>query len=334
MGWGIFMFCGFTARAVFGHDLIRSLVLTILMEPMGLALSCGLRWIYQRARLKGGLTLRNVLVVAVSSSVMALIEMIWNVALDWFAGGALGTRLSALPLRFEFYLGTFVAWSAAYVWLKAEHRSRAEQEMAMEADQAAQRAELQMLRMQLDPHFMFNALNNIATEILQRPKVAHEMTCRLANYLRYSFERREEWIVPLAQEVEAMANYLAIEEERFGGNLGVSIEIDPNAGFVEVPSFLLQPLVENAVKHGLGSSSPPWRLAVKVWRERDQIWIQVRNPGLLHSDKEHPNHTGTGLANVRRRLELHFPARHRFELREQDGYVCSEIVLEGSPCIA
>ena len=331
-GWGLFMLFGFFARAVYRHDIVKSLVLTLLMEPIGLGLSCGLRWVYGRARLRSGFTMWNMFVISASSSLMAVAEVACNVGWDWWSGWAFTPRAPMLTLRFVFYLMVFMGWSVVYLWLKAEFRSRTEREQFLEAEQAAQRAELQMLRLQLNPHFMFNSLNNIATEILQRPQVAFEMTCRLAGYLRYSLDHRDELIVPLSRELDAVVTYLAIEEERFGGNLQVSIDTDPQVKELKVPCFLLQPLVENAVKHGLSSGAPPWLLGIKVWQEDERLWIQVHNSGALMPDNRRRTDTGTGLANLRRRLELHFPARHRFSLREQEGRVYSEIVLEGLPC--
>lgn len=331
-GWGLFMCFGFFARAVFRHDIVKSLVLTVLMEPIGLALSCLLREVYGRIRLPSGFSLRNIAIIALCSSAVAAVEVACTVGWDWWSGWAFAARAPLLSLRFVFYLMVFMGWSVAYLWLKAEFRSRAERELLLEAEQAAQRAELQMLRLQLNPHFMFNSLNNIATEILQRPDVAFEMTCRLAAYLRYSLDHRDELIVPLAKEMEAVTTYLSIEEERFAGSLRVSIESDPLISGAKVPCFLLQPLVENAVKHGLRSGAPPWSLGIKVWHDQQRLCIQVWNTGRLLPDKARYNDTGTGLANLRRRLEIHFPARHGFELREQDGRVISEITLEGEPC--
>ena len=158
------------------------------------------------------------------------------------------------------------------------------------------------------------------------------MTHRLAEYPRYSLDHRGALIVPLSHELEAVTIYLQIEQGRFGERLQFDVDAGARCGAVPVPSFLLQPLVENAVKHGLSTAPPPWIISVALSNEAGATRIRVSNPGTLASDWEQRTATGTGLANLRRRLHLHYPGRSDFILSENGGLVTSQLVLEGGPC--
>ena len=193
--------------------------------------------------------------------------------------------------------------------------------------------ELYFLRAQLDPHFLFNALNGVATQIPAQPNSALAMVRELAGYLRYSLDHRHDAVTSLSEELDALAGYLKIERERFGERLQTRIDATPEARSRLVPSFLLQPIVENAVKHSLQHSQPPWSLSIEAWiTDEGALRIAIRNTGTLAPN---PNRVeGVGLQILRRRLELHYPDRHRFLLAGVDGEVRAEIEMEGDPCFA
>ena len=226
----------------------------------------------------------------------------------------------------------FLGWSFGYFWLKAETALRNETLLAEEAVREAHRMELQMLRAQLDPHFLFNSLNGIATEIPAHPDSATEMVRELSDYLRYSLDHRKRAISPLSEELDAMGAYLAIEKARFGERLSVRIEATAEARCRNVPSFLLQPLVENAVKHGLSHSRHPMNLTISASVQRDLLTIEVANTGILPAPD--PSKDGIGLDTLRRRLALNYPHRHDFTLTADCGCVQAKLLLRGEPCFA
>lgn len=320
-----------------------ALAMTLLMDPLGMMLSALLRRIYTKLDLRSSFSLRTVLGISffslLASAVLIMTAVLAGPVIASFLGLAGKVKVGnpydpyAILPRITFYGLVFFAWSVAYVWLKAEFYKNLQHELIRESTAAAQRAELQMLRLQLNPHFMFNALNNIASQIPEQPETALEMTHDLAEFLRYSLDHRVGLIVPLAHEVEAVTAYLGIEHRRFGDRLKFTVDTEPEALRAKVPCFLLQPLVENAVKHGLNTSSPPWELVLKITQENDSQRVLVRNTGQLAPDWSKRVETGTGLANLRRRLELHFPGRHVFSLRQEGDQVSSEIVLHGEPCL-
>jgi sensor histidine kinase YesM len=200
-----------------------------------------------------------------------------------------------------------------------------------ELAQQTRTAQLEMLRYQLNPHFLFNALISINDLIQEDPKHAARTMTMLMAYLRYALQPAGLPSTPLSEELKALRSYLAIEQVRFEERLQVHFEIAPEAESVRVPSFLLQPLVENAIKYGMRTSSMPLRIWVVAKRTEEQrLVVEVINSGTLHVPEgvTKPEGTGTGLRNIRERLQVLFPEKHRLELSEQSGRVCVRIELE------
>jgi two-component system, LytTR family, sensor kinase len=337
-GWGAGAVIGFVFRLLMFRQLTPALALTLFMEPLGLGLSCLLREAYRRLPLGQGFTLKIGGVVffgallasglcsvltGVFMTVMKLPHSPWAPKDEW-------------TMRVGVYWLVFIIWSFLYLWLKAEGQAQRVRERATEAQMAAIRLELQLLRAQLNPHFLFNALNGIAAELPEHADNALVMVRELADFLRFSLHQQKNGVIPLTTELEAMGHYLRIEQARFGDRFSVQIEAEENARYRPVPVFLLQPLVENAVKHGRHTSPPPWKVTIEAWTKGPALGLRVRNSGRWQPDSSSGSEssTGLGLSLLRRRLELLFPGRHRLTLREEDGTVCAELELEGEPCFA
>ena len=222
----------------------------------------------------------------------------------------------------------YISWGLGYFWLKAEAEAHFQRNSARKAQDEARNMELQMLRSQLDPHFLFNSLNGISAEVGPHPDTAVEMIDELSDYLRYSLDHRKEVLAPLSAELDTMDAYLRMEKARFGDRLLASVTSDEPTRHRQVPSFLLQPFVENAVKHGLQDASRPLEIAVRATSSDGRLNIEVTNTGSLRA----PFPEGVGLSTLRRRLELHYPHRHRFSLIEDGPRVRAQLILEGEPC--
>lgn len=180
---------------------------------------------------------------------------------------------------------------------------RAERQLA-EARWAAQQAQLTALRFQLNPHFLFNTLNAISSMIVTgRNRDAEEMTDRLSSFLRASLSSDPTELVPLETELAHIEEYLEIEAIRFGDRLVIEIPCTTEAGDVLVPSFLLQPVVENAVKYGVGPSSRPVTISVSAAIEDAYLVLDVGDDGAADGEQTKPDGAGVGLENVRRRLK-------------------------------
>ena len=200
------------------------------------------------------------------------------------------------------------------------------------AREEALRAELHQLRLQLDSHFLFNVLNTVAMEIPGEPETALEMIHRITAYLRYLLENQTRRICPLSDEIEAMMAYIRIQELRFEGRLDCVVEVDPAARPVAVPHLILQPLVENAVKHGLRSPAKRFAVGITVECRGADLVIEISNPGRLEAgERDRP---AIGLANIRRRLELHYPLGHALTLTQAGDNVIARLMLRGAACFA
>ena len=178
-------------------------------------------------------------------------------------------------------------------------------------------AELRALRSQINPHFLFNSLNTIADLIVRNPPRAEEMTLRLASVFRHVLANSSRALVSVRDEIDFVRTYLYIEEARFGDRLQVEIAVDPEVDDERVPSLILQPLVENALKHGLAPKPGPGHLWISVHAEGDQFRLTVADDGI---GLNQPNE-GLGLKNVADRLRTLYQDRANvtMEARETGG---------------
>jgi len=327
--FGLIMFC---VRWIFQQDLARALGFTIFSESAAFGASLLLRPLYRRL----GFTfqLRTAVQIAVFSFLAAVTLAVFSHLFATLTGwhNPHFTPLENAFLRILLMWTVFMGWSFGYFWLRAELALRSETRLAREAVREAHRMELRMLRAQLDPHFLFNSLNGIAAEIHPHPDAATEMVRELSDYLRYSLDHRKRTTSPLSDELHAMKAYLDIEKARFGDRLSVTIDASEEARWRTVPCFLLQPLVENAIKHGLANSTAPLELSIMAKTSGDKLLVEVANTGHLadgETDRE-----GLGLDTLHRRLELHYPHRHVFQLKNAGPRVLAHLEIQGGPCSA
>jgi len=171
-------------------------------------------------------------------------------------------------------------------------------------------ARLRHLTAQIEPHFLFNALNAISNRMHEDVEAADRMISQLGDLLRAAYESDDSVLVPLSREIGWLRGYAAMMGERFRGQLVFEIEVEPGIGQVQVPRLLLQPIVENAIRHGL-KDGHGW-LRVHVYHRQTHLHYTVSDDGagLPDSPKEH----GTGLSNISRRLQLLFPDNHTFSI--------------------
>ena len=169
-------------------------------------------------------------------------------------------------------------------------------------------ARLNALRMQLDPHFLFNALNTISSHVERNPKLTRRMIEHLGNLLRMSLECKDRQEVPLSEEMAFLEHYLEIQRIRFGNHLRVRLEIDPAVRFASVPSLLLQPLVENAIRHGISRRGGGGTVTVIATGEGDKLRLRVLDDGAgLPDGWTMETHAGLGLSVTRERIAGLYP---------------------------
>jgi two-component system, LytTR family, sensor kinase len=188
-------------------------------------------------------------------------------------------------------------------------------ELAIELSQAR----LKHLTAQIEPHFLFNALNAISNRMHEDVDAADRMISALGDLMRAAYDSDNHVLVPLARELEWLRGYASMMTERFRGQLSFELKVGPGLNAVQVPRLLLQPLVENALKHGLAAGRG--NLSVDVYRQESTLHYTISDDGIGIDDTTIK--AGTGLSNVQRRLELLFPGTHTFTLaaREPQGTV-------------
>lgn len=182
-------------------------------------------------------------------------------------------------------------------------------------------AQLHALQMQLRPHFLFNALHTVASLTRSNQSQAAIRTlAALADLLREVLKGEGAQLVPLWQEVELLEKYLRIEKVRFEDRLQTRLDVDPAALKALVPSLILQPLVENAVHHGIDSAHGSGTVDIQVSCRAEMLWLRVRNSGAGQGNERNGNgQDGIGLGNTRARLQRLYGEQHRFELRTEDN---------------
>ncbi len=212
----------------------------------------------------------------------------------------------------------FLVWNLLYFGIKYWQDLFNERVKAREAMVLAQQAQLQMLRNQLNPHFLFNSLNSIQGLVYKNQGLADSMISELSEFLRYSLKYNTMVLVPVREELEILKKYLGIEKIRFEERLEYKIDADPNLLDNEIPCFIAQPLVENSIKHGLSNNPVGIKMLIKVYSLDKYLILEVDNTGSLPSGNWSP---GTGIRNILERLENMYPEKHSFNLLEEHGTV-------------
>lgn len=291
-----------------------------LAAVAGLALTIPMRHAYRRLWPRSPLAIAGGVVavcyglalvwrVIVNQSYWTLVKDGWEpAALTDYVGGVMGS----------FYI--LLCWSGLYFGTKYYLMLQEQTEKALRANAAAHQAQLSMLRYQLNPHFLFNTLNAISTLILDRDNErANRTVMRLSDFLRHTLEDSDPMkLVPLDQELRALDLYLQIEKVRFGERLTVTYEVEPAARQALVPSLILQPLIENAIKYAVSpmEEGGTIRVAAQVLAGRLELAVADTGPGLGAADGEKKASCGVGLRNVRERLQQLYGERQSFELTE------------------
>jgi two-component system LytT family sensor kinase len=320
LGWSAYGFAQFVGSAVYGKEPGYVQVIAIAAAS-GFVLSAPLRWLYRWLWTAGPRAM--VIGSAVACWVVALgWRAIINTAYmqivkpDWAAEHA--------PQPLEIFVGTLssmallLCWTGLYYGVKFYERLQLEREATLKQSALAQEAQLKMLRYQLNPHFLFNTLNAISTLVLDgQNRTANLAVSRLSEFLRYTLDQDPMKKVTLRQELDALNLYLGIEKLRFGDRLRLEFDVDERAESALVPSLLLQPLVENAMKYAIAPREQGGSVTIIAGIEGAGLRLAVVDDGPgLPPGMATSNGRGVGLRNTRERLKVLYGDAHTVEVAD------------------
>lgn len=324
-GFWTLLALSFTLRQVFGALLEgntvpwhRALAWNLTDYYLWMALTPAVIWLGRRTAERGW---RHFLALHIPASIVAaLLQATIMLAIYWpLRGTGPHADISFAALyRIEFVeafqLALVTYWVLLVVLRGIEHQRRLRDEKlrASRLETQLAQSQLQALRMQLQPHFLFNTLNAISALTLSDPSRARLMIARLGDFLRLTLKDRHLQQVPLSHELKFLERYLAIQQVRFADRLTARFDIAENTLQASVPNMILQPLVENALHHGLLPKSGAGTLRLTTRRKGDDLSLLIEDDGLGLPDTDHCE--GIGLGNTRARLQALFDAAANLDL--------------------
>ncbi len=224
----------------------------------------------------------------------------------------------------------YCGWTALYFGIKYWVEWQEEKKRSEEAFHLAQKAQFQMLRYQLNPHFLFNSLNSIKALVEEDKASAKQMITELSEFLRYSLKDKDIAFRPLKDELDALKLYLSIEKKRFEEKIQISYDIPEETFNKQILNFLIHPIIENAIKYGMKTTKLPLEINIRSYMENNFLAIEICNSGrwLEWGEAEGQHGTGTGLENVKKRLENTYLNDFRFEIDKEENSVCVKIAMK------
>lgn len=259
--------------------------------------------------------------------IIVLLSLLWTVLANIFENYFIGrkTLFPHFVRDLVFFIYPVIALTIVFYLINHKINLDKQKEMTLMATNLANEAQLQMLRYQINPHFLFNALNTLRSLVEEDKVIARKMITELANFFRYSLSH-DGTADTLENEINAIRNYLEIQKIRFEEKLIVEYDIDEKVNDMKIPFFIILPLVENAVKFGLETSKIPLTIKISA-KINDNLEISVSNSGRIVVNTNRAESTKTGIENTRKRLELYYPDNYSFSLFEDDGRVVSQIII-------
>lgn len=324
LGWGAYFSLGAALASSGGANRLAILMSHLFYIALGIALTHWFRFEIQRRRpLYSAVTSMWPFLAASAlaiSLILAASVVGTNILVDPASAGD-WTTTATVALWWGMFLAAGV-WTVLYIWF-SERRVFQAREYQLEL--SLREAELRVLESQINPHFLFNCLNSIRALVGIDPPRAQDMLTRLANVLRHSLHHDRRHTVPLASEMDAVTDYLALEAVRFEDRMKVDLSIAPETAACPIPPMLLQTLVENAVKHGIGQTAGPGELSVRAERCDGFVRLAVENTGELNNAPAHGPQLG--LANTRERLRLLYGDRASLSLKGGNGRVTATVQI-------
>lgn len=334
-GWGAYLLVNIFTSQGFVSPSWRLMSGYVFMSAAGILLTHGLRaFLFRRGWMK--LPIGKLIPRVIAANLLLAVLLVALVTLYYWIVPPSGTsfvshgRMAIVATWFVFVFNSFVIltlWAGIYFGVAYFQEQRRAEIERYQAQAALAEAELRGLRSQLNPHFFFNSLNSLRALVLEDPARAQEAITQMAAILRYHLQSGERSLVPLAEEIATVEQYLALELIRFEDRLTIERAIETDALPCLVPPLALQTLVENAIKYGVSREAGAAAIALRVQRRDEDLEISIRNTGALRNSSSNQS-TGLGLTNLRTRLRLLFAGRATLDLREPEpGWVEARLVI-------
>lgn len=336
-GWGIWVLLLIVRDLTFvpAEYLFPRALMFLLDACMGASLTTGLRYLYRSVWEKS--LPRRLAVVFFGSLFAAVIWQPFQNLMEYLSFGDIldfgdsswiDLYRGVLPYSFPLLL----LWSGLYFFIKYYQLFQAEKEKVLRSEALAHEAQLRMLRYQLNPHFLFNTLNAISTLVLEKATgPANEMLIKLSKFLRYSLDHSPLDRVTLSHEMETSMLYLEIEKVRFGDRMRLDISIAEDARKALVPSMLLQPLIENSIKHAISRSEVGGSIQITAKAIDGRLVLNVVDdgPGIVgqQNDGRAWDSAGVGLSNIRNRLKEMYGPNHQITFLNEQPHGCRVTVV-------
>jgi two-component sensor histidine kinase len=286
--------------------------------------TCWVLWRLLRPFIQNATVFQILTIVVPVSLVTCLIEeMIWVI---FFPNFPIDHAPMPYWQRVEFNFKGDLVESMAIFWCSFfffrgfgyYQQLREKETVAAQLEAQLANARIAALRMQLNPHFLFNTMNSISSLMRSDIDAADAMLEQLSSLLRMTLERGDVQLIPLHDEIEFTETYLAMQDRRYAGRVTRTLSVDPELHDALVPAMILQPIVENAYAHGLSKLSTGGHLSIDVGKNGHNVTARITNngAGLANDRPERSNGRGVGLANVKNRLHLHYGEKCSFSIRE------------------
>ena len=306
-----------------GHDKPPDYIAPSLMYAVGgLLVTYGLRFVYKAAwdmRPAFSLLISGAGAIAAAVLFAGYRSFVYVHFYEGFRWGTLPVADYFYPLELTLSLYVIGTWSGLYFGIKYYRMVQQQREQVLKATNTAHQAQLRTLKYQLNPHFLFNTLNSISTLVLEAENdTANRMVTRLSAFLRYSLDRDPMQKITLKDELDALDLYLGLEQMRFSDRLEIKLDIDAQAYSAMVPSMILQPRIENAMKHAINVSESGGIITIAAKTDDDMLCLSVADTGPGIPDPAYAisgGKIGVGLTNTRERLQVLYGETHRFSMK-------------------
>jgi sensor histidine kinase YesM len=328
-GWSLYNINEvFQYSQLYGYD--NSMILNALVNIL---LSILLTHIFRIIVKKFNWTILNLSQLAIRLGLgvllMTTIMVAANIPLDAEYTGVLLNESPILVIEYFINLAKpLTVWALFYMFYNYSEEKRSREIEEIKLKSSIRETEAKVLRAQMNPHFMFNALNSIRALVLEDPTRAQQGITQLSNILRSSLLADRRKTVALKEELRTIEDYLALEKVRYEERLQTKWDIDPDTLNIQVPPMMLQTLVENAIKHGVQKALNWGFVEINTSLTENKLYIKIRNTGQLQGTESKSEAGGFGLKNTAQRLDLLYGSEASFKIYQEDSLtVCAEIMI-------